>query len=56
MRTRWSIVFHCAPRAKQVHQHESYFRHAGRQEPAPRYGFREAEDRAIAVAGDVAYM
>jgi ectoine hydroxylase-related dioxygenase (phytanoyl-CoA dioxygenase family) len=56
MRTRWSIVFHCAPRAKQVHQHQAFFANAGQSEPPARYGFREADGRGIAIAGDVAFM
>lgn len=56
LHTRWSVVFHCAPRAKQVHQHESFFRHAGKYEPPPRYGFRDYNGRAIAEAGDVGFM
>ena len=29
--TRWSMVFHCAPVAVQVHQHTDFFGHAGRK-------------------------
>jgi ectoine hydroxylase-related dioxygenase (phytanoyl-CoA dioxygenase family) len=56
MRSRWSIVFHCAPKDKQVHQHDSFFRHAGAAEPPPRYGFTEGHGRAVALAGGVAFM
>jgi ectoine hydroxylase-related dioxygenase (phytanoyl-CoA dioxygenase family) len=56
MRSRWSIVFHCAPKDKQVHQHDSFFRHASGSEPPPRYGYTEAYGRAVALAGGVAFM
>lgn len=54
--SRWSCVFHCAPSSVQVHQHPSFFDHAGREEPPPRYGFTEAHGRQIALAGDVGFM
>ncbi len=53
---RWSIVFHCAPKALQVHQHDAFFTHTGDQPPPPRYGFRQVERRAVASAGEVAFM
>jgi phytanoyl-CoA hydroxylase len=55
-RSRWSIVCHCAPVAKQVHQHQSFFNFAGREEPATRYGFTSYEGRKVASAGGVAFM
>jgi ectoine hydroxylase-related dioxygenase (phytanoyl-CoA dioxygenase family) len=54
--TRWSIVFHCAPDAVQVHQHQAYFSHKSTEPPAPRYGFREFSGRKVALSGEVAYM
>jgi len=57
MASRWSVVFHCAPAQVQVHQHEAFFRNAGRTDPPPpRYGFRTAYGRKVAVAGEVAFM
>ena len=55
-RTRWSIVFHCAPVDVQVHQHDAFFSHRGPEPPAPRYGYREINGRKVAVAGEVAFM
>ncbi len=55
-RTRWSIVFHCAPANVQVHQHDAFFAHLGPEPPAPRYGYRNANGRKIAVAGEIAFM
>lgn len=55
-RTRWSIVFHCAPRSVQVHQHDRFFTHPGPGAPPDRYGFLEIRGRAVAKAGDVAFM
>jgi phytanoyl-CoA hydroxylase len=56
MRSRWSTVFHCAPKDKQVHQHNSYFMSAGRDEPPARYAFSQANGRHIALAGEVAFQ
>lgn len=56
MRSRWSIVCHCAPENKQVHQHPQFFSYAGRQAPGPRYGYTTFDGRKVAVAGDVAFM
>ena len=53
--TRWSIVFHCAPTAVQVHQHGAFFCHQGVEPPPARYGFRSAHGREIALAGDTTY-
>ena len=53
--TRWSIVFHCAPAVVQVHQHEAFFGHLGAAPPPARYGFRNADGREIALAGDTTY-
>lgn len=53
--TRWSTVFHCAPVAVQVHQHQTFFRHQGQAAPTDRYGFIEAHGRKIAVAGDAGF-
>jgi hypothetical protein len=55
-RTRWSIVFHCAPVNVQVHQHDAFFSHMGPESPPPRYGYREDNGRKIAVAGEIAFM
>lgn len=56
MQTRWSIVFHMAPVAVQVHQHQTFFRHRGNAAPAPRYGYTEAYGRKVALAGDCAFQ
>ena len=56
MRSRWSTVFHCAPAQKQVHQHNSFFKNAGIEEPPPRYIFKDESGRQIAIAGDVSFM
>lgn len=56
MASRWSMVFHVAPKDKQVHQHGSFFKSTGHAEPPPRYGFTEAYGRQIALAGEVAYQ
>ncbi len=56
MRSRWCVVFHCAPTNVQVHQHEAFFQNAGREAPPARYRFKECYGRQIARAGDVAYM
>ena len=53
---RWSIVFHCAPKEMQVHQHDAFFTHEGPEPPPPRYGFNEVDGRSVASAGDVAFM
>lgn len=53
---RWSIVFHCAPKEIQVHQHNAFFTHEGPEPPKPRYGFEEVNGRAVASAGGVAFM
>ena len=55
-KSRWSMVFHCAPSEKQVHQHTSFFTHANGEEPAPRYGFTQHYGRNVARAGDVAFQ
>lgn len=54
-RTRWSIVFHCAPVAVQVHQHQTFFRHRVETPPPPRYKYSEAFGRKVAVAGGAAF-
>jgi len=56
MATRWSMVFHCAPAAVQVHQHETFFGHDKSASPPARYGFREAYSRKVAEAGGVGFM
>lgn len=56
LRSRWSSVFHCAPKDKQVHQHGAFFGNAGREEPAARYIFSESYGRKIAIAGNVAFQ
>ncbi|HEY3796889.1 MAG TPA: phytanoyl-CoA dioxygenase family protein [Caulobacteraceae bacterium] len=55
-RTRRSIVFHCAPEALQVYQHDVFFSHEGPTAPPPRYGFRAYGERTYAVAGETAFM
>ena len=55
-KSRWSTVFHCAPVRKQVHQHDAFFEHAGREEPPSRYAYKNAYNRKVAVAGDVAFQ
>lgn len=55
-RTRWSIVFHCAPEKIQVHQHEAFFSHKGPEPPPSRYGYFYENNRSIALSGDVAFM
>jgi ectoine hydroxylase-related dioxygenase (phytanoyl-CoA dioxygenase family) len=39
LRTRKSIVFHCAPTSMQVYQHDVFFAHEASTPPPPRYGF-----------------
>ena len=56
MLSRWSIVCHCAPVDKQVHQHNSFFQYAGKEEPPARYSFTTFEGRKVAAAGGVAFM
>lgn len=56
MRTRWSIVCHCAPESIQVYQHDQFFQHVGPKPPPQRYGFRKAGHRQVALAGEVAFM
>jgi ectoine hydroxylase-related dioxygenase (phytanoyl-CoA dioxygenase family) len=56
MKTRWSIVCHCAPEQVQVHQHETFFQHAGPEAPSDRYVYLEEYERKIALAGAVAFM
>ncbi len=53
---RWSIVFHCAPAAIQVHQHDAFFTHHGDKPPPPRYGFIKKQQRRVANAGGVSFM
>lgn len=54
--TRWSIVFHCSPVNVQVHQHDAFFSHVGSGAPPLRYGYKDINDRKIALAGDISYM
>jgi hypothetical protein len=56
MRTRWSVVFHCAPKHVQVHQHDQFFLNASDQPPPDRYGYRHVGGRGLALSGDVAFM
>ena len=56
MATRWSMVFHSAPVAVQVHQHEAFFGHDKKSEPAARYGYTEAYKRKIAESGATGFM
>jgi phytanoyl-CoA hydroxylase len=56
MKSRWSIVVHCASSEVQVHQHGSFFGHNGNEPPADRYGFISSSGRKVANAGVVAYM
>jgi len=55
-KTRWSIVYHMAPVAVQVHQHQTFFRHRGNAAPQTRYGYIEAMGRKVAAAGDTAFQ
>lgn len=55
-RTRWSLVFHCAPADVQVHQHDRFFTHRRDTPPPARYVYRSAHGRQIAQAGGVAFM
>jgi ectoine hydroxylase-related dioxygenase (phytanoyl-CoA dioxygenase family) len=55
-KTRWSIVYHMAPVAVQVHQHQTFFRHRGNEGPAPRYGYTDAYGRKVAAAGDTGFQ
>jgi ectoine hydroxylase-related dioxygenase (phytanoyl-CoA dioxygenase family) len=55
-RTRWSIVFHCAPVDIQVHQHDRFFTHRGDAPPPDRYGYIAKLGRQFAVSGETAYM
>ena len=55
-KSRWSTVFHCAPVKKQVHQHEGFFEHAGKNEPPARYTYKKAYERKVALAGDVEFQ
>ncbi len=56
VRTRWSIVFHCAPKLIQVHQHDRFFTHSDAVPPPARYGYTLRNGRSIALSGEVAYM
>ena len=53
--TRWSTVFHCAPVAVQVHQHQTFFRHRSSDAPPARYGYIDYQGRKVAVAGDTGF-
>lgn len=55
-KSRWSMVFHCAPVEKQVHQHQSFFLNANGEEPPARYNYKTYGNRKVAVAGDVAFQ
>jgi ectoine hydroxylase-related dioxygenase (phytanoyl-CoA dioxygenase family) len=55
-RTRWSIVFHCAPRAVQVHQHDRFFTHDSPEAPPDRYVYRSFGSRSFAESGAVSFM
>jgi phytanoyl-CoA hydroxylase len=55
-RTRWSIVFHCAPRAVQVHQHDRFFTHDSLEAPSDRYFYRLVGSRSCAESGAVSFM
>lgn len=54
--TRWSVVYHCAPKAVQVHQHDTFFSHRGELPPKPRYGYQQVDGRTVGVTGDTAFM
>jgi phytanoyl-CoA hydroxylase len=56
MRTRWSIVFHCAPASVQVHQHDRFFTFSGATPPPERYSYISSHGRRVAQAGGVAFM
>lgn len=56
MRSRLSMVVHCASDEVQVHQHEAFFSFAGKGPPPDRYGFIEKDGRKVAYIGDVVFM
>lgn len=57
MRSRWSVVAHCAPEAVQLYMMDTFFHHDGPEPPPRRYGFlRKAHGRRIADSGATAYM
>ena len=56
MLSRLSMVVHCGADEVQVHQHDAFFEHAGRDGPADRYGFIERDGRRVAYAGGVSFM
>lgn len=56
MRSRWSMVCHCAPEKVQVHQHDRFFQHAGPAAPPDRYGYTDMYPRKIALAGGISFM
>lgn len=55
-RTRWSMVFHCAPSNIQVFQHDKFFLHRDSAAPAPRYRIEQMDGHLFARAGDTAFM
>jgi ectoine hydroxylase-related dioxygenase (phytanoyl-CoA dioxygenase family) len=57
MKTRRSMVFHCAPADLQVYQHDVFFMHPDdAPPPPPRYGFLQMNSRSVAAAGDTAFQ
>jgi phytanoyl-CoA hydroxylase len=54
LKTRWSMVFHCAPQETQVHQYEAFFQSTSA--PPPKYGFIDKYERKIAASGAVSFM
>lgn len=57
MRSRWSVVAHCAPEAVQLYMMDTYFHHDGPEPPPKRYGFlRKVNGRRVADSGATGYM
>lgn len=56
MKSRWSIVFHCAPENIQVHQSDKFFQHMDNIPPLPRYGYLDNHYRKIALSGEISFM
>lgn len=52
--TRFSIVFHNAPKDVQVYQYEDFFLQTNHI--SPRYGFQDFHGRSVALSGNTAFM
>ncbi|MFZ1747400.1 MAG: phytanoyl-CoA dioxygenase family protein [Nitrospirales bacterium] len=55
-KTRRSVVFHCAPEALQVYQHDVFFQYEDPGFPPPRYAFGSYQGRSYALAGETAFQ